>query len=397
MRAMRNQFFALWLAGVGFGVAALASSSQADDYSGDDQTFLRLGYQYGAVLPSNEFVKGENARGEPIERFNLARLEFGWQTDGSEDWHHLYNFPTYGLGFNGGNYFNEDELGKPTSLYGFFGWPVVRWGETSLNIDLGFGLADNWVSFDELENPYNVAIGAARSVYIDVGASAEIPLTGRWWLRAGVSGTHYSNGGSQQPNSGINQIGPVVSVSYGLRERRIPAERRDLGRYEPRWVVSTSFAIGVRNLAADLRDDPQFARYLTRDYTIANLTFAAARQFHPMSRGTVGLDVEYDETVHDLAFIEDLRAGREPRDIGFGDRLGLNLIGGYEHVVARTSLLIHMGYSLLRKDVDGRLPAFFQRLGLRHRVYDRIHLGLNVRFHEFSKADNLEFHVGYDW
>ena len=30
--------------------------------------------------------------------FQSVRIEFGWQTDGSKDWHHEYNFPTFGLG-----------------------------------------------------------------------------------------------------------------------------------------------------------------------------------------------------------------------------------------------------------------------------------------------------------
>ncbi len=59
---------------------------------------------------------------------------------------------------------------------------MKRWGRTSLNFDLGFGLADNRVAFDEETNPYNVAIGVGRSVYIDVGLNVEFNVGYRWWL-----------------------------------------------------------------------------------------------------------------------------------------------------------------------------------------------------------------------
>ena len=44
----------------------------------------------------------------------------------------------------------------------FFDWPVKRWNRNALIFGLGFGLTDNWVAFDEVTNPYNVAIGAGR-------------------------------------------------------------------------------------------------------------------------------------------------------------------------------------------------------------------------------------------
>ena len=149
---------------------------------GRKSSYLRAAYQFGSVLASNDFVKDTNATGKPIDSYHSVRLEFGWQTDGALDWHHVYNFPSYGLGINYCDYFNDEELGTPTSIYGFFSWPVKRWGRTSLNFDLGFGLADNWVAFDEETNPYNVTIGAGRSVYIDVGLDVEFNEGYRWWL-----------------------------------------------------------------------------------------------------------------------------------------------------------------------------------------------------------------------
>lgn len=379
--------------------AALVAPALAGDGTvGSRSHFLRGAYQAGKVLATNSFVEGENLSGEPIDTYHGARLEFGWQTSGEEDWHHLYNFPTYGLGINACNYFNDEELGKPTSIYGFFGWPVKRWGRSTLNVDLGFGLADNWVAFDEVENPYNVAIGAGRSVYIDVGMTYEMPLAKRWWLLAGFTGTHYSNGGSQQPNWGMNQVGPLVYVKYDLQERKLPQVRRKLGPFEPTWEVAATFSFGVRNLEKDLRGDEEFGHYYTKDYLATNVWVMANRQFSHMSAYSFGLDIDYDESVDDLVTIESLNAGKGvPGEVSTIEKMGLSVCGGYEHRMARAGLIVRIGYTVARKEVEGRLPRLYQRLGLKYDILDGVHMGLNVRFNDFSRANNLEFNMGYDW
>jgi hypothetical protein len=45
--------------------------------------------------------------------------------------------------------------------------------------------------------------------------------------------------------------------------------------------------------------------------------------------------------------------------------------------------------------VPGRLPAFYQRLGVKQFFYQDWFAGLNVRFHEIGSADNLEWTIGY--
>ena len=370
---------------------------------GGNSHYFRAAYQVGSVLASNDFVKGKNSSGEPIDTYHAARLEFGWQTDGALDWHHIYNFPSFGLGVNVANYFNDEELGTPSSIYGFFSWPVKRWSRNSLNFDLEFGLADNWVGFDPVTNPDNVAIGAGRTVYIDVGLNYEFPLSRRWWLLAGFTGTHYSNGGSQQPNYGINQVGGLLYVKYDLQERRLPATRRQVAPYKPRWELSTTFSLGKRNLALDLRDNPEYGVWLDKDYLVSNFIVTMARQFSHMSRYDFGLDLDYDESVGDIVLLESLKQGINADPVGLWDKLGLGVFGGYEHVVARANLIVQLGYMVFRRDVpdvngnEARLPRFYQRLGLKYHVFDDLFLGLNVRFHDFSRADNLEYNLGWRW
>ena len=135
-----------WLTTALMAVTLSATTVMAEENTEGGHThYLRGGYQYGKVLQTHDFFTGNNKSGLPIDKYHAVRLEFGWQTSGDRDWHHLYNFPSYGIGFHAGDYFDEEELGKPTSLYGFFDWPVKRWGRRALNFGPGFGLASNWI------------------------------------------------------------------------------------------------------------------------------------------------------------------------------------------------------------------------------------------------------------
>ena len=54
--------------------------------------------QSGWVLPTNDFVKGNNTQHTPISLIYATSLRYERQTDGSRPWHQLYDYPSYGLG-----------------------------------------------------------------------------------------------------------------------------------------------------------------------------------------------------------------------------------------------------------------------------------------------------------
>ena len=384
--------------------AAAADDNAADEITTDESAaestgrtshYLRAAYQPGWVVQTNAFVKGENNRGEPIDRFHSTRLEFGWQTGGDADWHHLYNFPSFGVGIYGADYFDDEELGQPTSLYGFFVWPLKRGARWRLNFETAFGLTSNWRAHDPVDNPNNIAMGLGRSVHIDVGLNAEYELARRWSLVGGFTATHFSNGGTQRPNHGLNQVGPLLFVKYLTDEpARLPAVRRRDIPWDDGWDLTFALALGERNLNLELRDQVQREAYLNRSYLIGNLTVMAGRRFTAMSRYCLGLDIGFDESVADLVELDTFNKGYNA-SADFWDKLELAVDAGYEHVVNRTHFLVHLGYIFLRNDVDGRLPAFYQRLGVKQFVYRDLFAGLNVRFHEIGSADNLEWNVGF--
>jgi len=375
--------------------AGLASAAEtpAEDHPGNSH-FLRGAYQWGSVLQTNDFLKGDNESGEPIENFMSARLEFGWQTDGSKEWHHAWNFPTFGIGLYGANYNADEELGTPTSLYGFYEWPLGRPGNWTFNFLIAFGLTNDWEPYDPVNNPKNTAMGLGRSVHIEVGASAEYRLARRWSLIGGITGTHFSNGGTQLPNHGLNQVGPIVYVQWDTDEPVKPPVRRHGLAYKKNWDWNLAFSAGKRNINLEF-DDPDLAeQYANQSYLISNITFGAGYQFSYRSRVAFGLDFCYDGTVEDLEKIDAYNNGTNVETKG-SDNLELGFYGGYEIFAHNTELIIHFGYRAFTKEVPGRLPKFYQRLGVRQFVWKDMFAGLNVRFHELGSADNLEWNIGF--
>ncbi len=377
-------------------VATLAAPAQevaGQEFPGASH-YLRGAYQFGTVLKTNDFLKGDNQSGQPIDRFQSVRLEFGWQTDGSKDWHHVYNFPTFGLGLYAADFDNDEELGTPTSFYGFFTWPLARSERWKFNFELAFGFTNDWKPYDPVNNPKNFAMGLGRSVHIEVGANAEYRLARRWSLIGGITGTHFSNGGTQRPNDGLNQVGPILFAKYDTDEPVKPPTRRTKIAYQKKWDLTLTGSAGKRNL--DLQfDDPELReQYGNRSYFIGNITLGAGYRFSFKSRVAFGLDFCYDESVGDLIRLDAFNKGYNA-DPSTGDNLELGVFGGYEVYAHRTHLILHLGYKIFYKDVEGRLPAFYQRLGIRQFVYQNWFIGLNVRFHEIGSADNLEWTVGY--
>jgi len=376
-------------------VTSAAPAAAADDgeFPGSS-LFIRGAYQGGWVIKTNDFLKGDNLSGEPIDSFRSARVELGWQTDGSRDWHHVYNFPSYGLGLYGADFDNDEEVGKPTSLYGFFAWPLARSGRWTFSVQLAFGFTNDWKPYDPVNNPKNFAIGLGRSVHIEAGPYLRYRLARRWSVIGGVSGTHFSNGGTQLPNNGLNQVGPVVFARYDIDPPvKLPPRRTGIP-YDKTWDWTVTFSWGKRNLNLPLMDQELREKYGNQSYFIGNITVGAGYRFSYKSRVAFGLDLCYDSTVADLAAVDGYNHGYNTHT-SFGDELELGVFGGYEIYANRTHLFVHVGQKVITKDVPGRLPKLYQRLGARQFVYRNVFVGLNVRFHEIGSADNLEWVLGY--
>src|SRR5947208_16956577 len=89
---------------------ATATATEANSW------FLRAGYSPSRLLTASPLTSG-------TDEARTLTLEVGRQTDGTRDWHRVYNYPSYGVGVQVGRFGHERELGRPVAAYGFFSWP----------------------------------------------------------------------------------------------------------------------------------------------------------------------------------------------------------------------------------------------------------------------------------
>ena len=188
--------FALWPADEAYGQA-----------SGPSPWFTRVGFTPAYVVATNPF----STSGQAAERIGSApsiTVEMGRQTNGSRDWHHLYGLPAYGFGVSVASIGNG--VSRPVDAYTFFSWPFARPSERlHLTTDFGMGLSWNWKAFNPQTNSYATVLGSDLNARVDWGFYLRYIATSQTSVYGGVDFTHRSNGGTRQPDQGINVIGHV--------------------------------------------------------------------------------------------------------------------------------------------------------------------------------------------
>ncbi len=359
--------------------------------------YLRFGYQAGKVLPTHKFFEGENASGQPIDYFQSFRLEFGTQTDGNSEWHHVFNFPSYGIGLYAANFFDDKELGTPSAVYAYFDWPFKRYTKSALSAEFGFGLAYDWQPFEPEDNPYNLVIGMGRSVYIDVGLKYTYQISEHFDLSGEISFSHFSNGSTQQPNAGVNLMAPRINLSYNFGGHPVLPARKVLPEYTAdNKELTFSFTYGSKSEVFTVEDYPtsggMYDSLRRADHNVFAFIATYNKQFYYNSKYGIGAEVEYDPS---LGVVYKYIDGAVVKiDSETKDKIRAGIFAQYVLVIHKLEGLVGVGYYIFGRN-PGSLPKLYQRLGARYYIFKDFALGVNLRFYDFSKADNMEFNFAY--
>jgi len=354
--------------------------------------YIALRYHAGRVLQTNSFVEGENASNQVIDYYQALNISYGVQTDGSKEWHHIFNFPYYGVSFYNANFFNVDELGTPTALYGFMGFPFKRNKRSMWGYELGFGLTYNWEPYHAYDNPFNVAIGSHRTVYVDANMFYKYQLSPRWDIRGSFGFTHFSNGGTKKPNSGINLLSPSIEISYNFKDSPI-LMRRPQPRYGQHYELAMHLGLGALNVLYDNPNDEFGTADVMHSYY--NLSAALLKQTTWKNKFGFGIDLTYDESAN----VTVVNPEHGEPDVIFADafyeRMMLGLYGTYEYTIDRLSVASYFGVLALRKKSDNSNPFLYQKFGIKYHFKNDMYAGLLVRAHNFSVAEVIEWTIGY--
>ena len=347
--------------------------------------FLELDITQGMVIESNDFVRGDNLLGLPIDHFSSTDLRIGWQTKGTQAWHHAHNLPYYGIGLYNIVFSNEEELGNPAAVYFFFGAPFYMNKRSSWDYEFSFGLSYNWKPYDDINNPFNIAIGSYQNAYIDAKIKHVWYMSKRFSLDLGLRLTHFSNGAIRLPNKGINLISPSVGLRYDMirREPQPYALAKGIDK-SPRPELNLLLTSGQRSVKGT--DDPNQKMVRITDVTVEYL-LPAGNKF----KYGAGLEAGFDENRNLLIDGNDVTLARSNQQL----IAGLSAIGQFR--ANRLGVQAGVGYELINKEDTQFNKRLYQRIGLRYYFFKDAFAGINIKARNFSVADYVEWSIGYSF
>jgi len=335
-------------------------------------------YQYGNILPTTDFVKGENLMGNPLNDYQSFSIKSLWQNPGYKDWQKVYRVPYYGVGVSVGDFFNPSEVGYPISIYGILGIPIKRWRKLELYSEFQFGVAAHWQHYDSITNPKNLVIGGGLTVHLCIGVHAFYPITKKLDLGLGMSFLHFSNGGFERPNRGFNIYAPSAELKYHFANRPVAKEVEYPGELKRSNDLYFMLGYGDHQLNEHELDSNYFA--------VGGLSVIYFTQLSNAFRLGGGVDLNY---WWGLNANPDGTIG--PRTL---ENLSLGLMAQPELIINRLTLV--GGFGIYASHLHyGNFQQSYQRLGIRYDLYKNWSLGINVRAVNFMLAEFLEFNMGY--
>lgn len=383
-------------------VAFLSFSSHAQTYS--DTTAVRGSATHSVgvdlrgawVVPNKDFFRGENLKGENIDKTASAYLKYAFSY--APDSRQARMFPnTYqGLGVGYHNFFNSEEVGNPFSIYVLQGSRIARLAPAlSLDYEWNFGVSFGWKKYDPDSNPYNVVVGSNANAFINFGIMLKWQLSDSWNLTAGIDVTHFSNGNTSSPNAGVNTLGARVGVMHTF------SSSQAANNSYPQIFITPHFSYDVvaygawRKRAVITEDGGFMAKGI---YGIWGLNFAPMYNFNNYFRAGASADVMFDQSANikdhiayeaDGAGTEDSKFYRPP----FNERFCVGLSLRAELVMPIFSINVGMGHNVVYKGDDN--SGFYQVVALKTHITKSMFLHVGYRLINFKDPSNLMLGVGY--
>lgn len=168
----------------------------------------------------NHLYTGEELKEVLSNGYGSVEVRYGWQSANPEGWQSMYLYPAYGLGWYSGFVGNPEQLGKPGAVYGFISFPLFNHHRHQIMIEPALGLSYDLKPYDAETNAHNDAIGSRFNVYFNFNIGAKYRLNREIDLTYGLDFTHFSNGRSFRPNSGLNMWGPNVGFRYHFNTKQ---------------------------------------------------------------------------------------------------------------------------------------------------------------------------------
>lgn len=348
------------------------------------------------VFPTKSFFQGEESL--ELTSFSYSpHLRFSFHLPAHSPLKPLYGDSYWGIGLSKFYFGNKNELGNPFALYIFQGTRLASLGrKIQLNFEWNFGVSGGWQPYDIENNPNNKVVGSRFNAYINTGLVLNWQLSDFVSMELGSDLTHFSNGNTQYPNSGLNMVGGKLGITYKLDTRsQLPKAAQSVAEFQPHISYDVIAYGSWRKKGVEVYGSKIPSPYT---YTVMGMNLSALYNFTYKFRAGLSLDPLYDGSAN--VYGEPIIVGpREPNpgpiivQPPFGNRLALGLSARSELVLPVFTIGMGIGRNVLRggKDFDGTYQVFWVKARTSKTSF--IHVGYNLK--DFEEANFLMLGLGF--
>ncbi|MBZ9731012.1 acyloxyacyl hydrolase [Salegentibacter sp. JZCK2] len=331
---------------------------------------IGLGVQHGFIFAHSEDVQNTSgAQPTGIETI------LSWQRNDSASFSLCLCYPRQGVMLA---YYDYDVglLGK-SGTAAYFLEPTYRISKGVLFSFKGAaGLSYLSNPYDSIGNPGNQSYSTHMSAYLLVGVGAWVQLAERWWLNPSLNYQHISNGGTRQPNKGINWPTAGLAVSYQPNSRPWYTGKRTTEKYWRNYSTRYDFSL-LGTMRRGYNESGE-----RKKYPLGGLALQAGRQVGRLSMLTLGAEAYYDEELQN----------KLSRDRFNASPVKAGLMLGHEFLLGRFQFSQRLGVYVF--DQTPYYDRIFHRWGLQYRINRHLSAGFNLLAHRHI-AEFIDFRLVY--
>ncbi|MEM7102939.1 MAG: acyloxyacyl hydrolase [Bacteroidota bacterium] len=345
-------------------------------------TAFETSFHYGRILKHTpKFEAAITGKTYGIE-FNLVK-----NTYGAQPWQQLHKYPIIGYALSYFNFGDNEIWGSAVAVMPNFTLQFLKKKHFHMHFRLGTGIAFLSKPFDKVSNPTNNVIGSHLNNVTAFRLGFGWHLTKQWTLQTSGSYTHFSNGGTTQPNLGIN----VPSLNIGLKYTPQPVTPEDLIHYDSipakdkKIHFDLGFSVGFRE--SRVTGGPPFPHYIG--------TFTVHRMINRVNRLHLGFEYEYP--MSQVAFIQHVEQFETRKESRLAP-MRFSIQAADEVILGRVSFMFILGAYLTQNDYQSFWV--YAKLGTRYYIpfgkpgsHHKVHFGLYMKSHK-AVAEHIAGGVG---
>ncbi|MCM1503677.1 MAG: acyloxyacyl hydrolase [Muribaculum sp.] len=370
----------------------LSAQGSADGIAAGSRYGIGIDLRPAYVVPSNGYVEGDNVAGHPIDKSMSAYVKFLFTLDPKSRLGQMYPQAYQGIGVGVTKFMDAYDIGNPISVYIFQGAPIVRFNRRlSLDYEWNFGASFGWKPYSENQNPTNGAVGSSVNAYINLAVMARLRMSRSWSLFAGLDFTHYSNGNTDYPNSGINMAGLRLGLTYMFNSDNLSTTMSGYD-IDPGFVYDVA-VYGSAHKNGFVHEE---SRYLIPGrFGVLGMNFGSTYRFNKYFGAGATVDLQYDEGSGLSGYYEPDSSPEDPKFYRppFSRQFGVGLSARAELTMGFFAINVGLGHNVVYKGRD--LDGFYQTFTLKTFVTPRIFLNVGYKLLRFKDPGNLMLGVGY--